>query len=124
MQDVNILQEKFPFLTIFNYAGEEKIGIIQNQSKTVVSAYVLNDMKDVKLVKKFIDLGDIWWNESNRKVPINLFLKDDFTMFNKYLKNYIAKEFKIVAGPTVSLSNLATKRVKRKKIELIRSDEF
>ena len=123
MSDLKILQERFPFLTVFTYAGDEYVGIVQNQTKTVVSAYVYNDIVDKEVKKEFIELGDIWWNESNRKIPINLFLKQDFEQFEPYLKNFVGKEFKIQQGPTVSLQNLSKRRVKRKRIELIREDK-
>lgn len=123
MSDIKILQERFPFLTIFRYADEEFLGIIQTQSKTVVSAYIFNDIINKEEQKEFIELGDVWWSESNRKVPINLFLKQDFEKFERYLKHFTGKEFKIVIGPTVSLQNLSKRRVKRKRIELIREDK-
>ena len=122
MTDLSLLQERFPFLTVFTYSGEEFVGIIQNQSKNVVSVYVLNHLKDQRLRKKFLEYGDVWWNESNRKVPINLFLKEDFSIFNDCLKNFITKEFKIIHGPSISLQSLSQKRVKRKRIQLIRDD--
>lgn len=118
-REKNILQEKFPFLSLITYGSEEMLVIIQNVSKNIVSAYVLNKILNPEHKKRFIELGDIWWTESNRKIPINLFCKQEFDMFEPYLMNFIAKEVVIENGPVVSLHSLNQKRVKRKRIELV-----
>lgn len=117
--DSKILQEKFPFLTLFTYADQELLGIIQNSGKNVVSVYVYNNIPTLELKKKFIELGNIWWNESNRRIPINMFFKQDFDVFQRYAVNFVAKEFKITCGHTVSLQNLGSKRIKRRRVEVV-----
>ena len=69
---------------------------------------------------KFLKCGETWWHESNRKLPINIFLKGDFRYFRSTLVSLNSKDIKIVAGPTVRLSEIANKRVKRKTIQLVR----
>jgi hypothetical protein len=118
-KDLQILQEKFPFLTLFEYSGQEFVGIIQNHGKNVVSAYVYNNIKDPEQKRRFIELALVWWEESNRKIPINLFFKSDFDEFIPFVTNYVAKEFKIISGHSVSLQGLNQKRVKRRRVELI-----
>lgn len=118
-KDLQLLQEKLPFLTLYEYAGEEGIGIIQNYGKTCVSVYVLSDLMPKVLKEHFIKLADEWWWGSNRKIPINLFFKQDFDVFKPYVTNFVAKEFKIIAGHSVSLQNMNSKRVKRRRIELV-----
>jgi len=117
-KDSNV-KERFPFLTIFQYGGEEYIGIVQNVSKTLASVYVFNYLHTNEMKRRFLELGDVWWSESNRKIPINLFIKQDFNQFECILKHYITKEFKIIKGPAVNLQSLNSKRVKRKRIELV-----
>ena len=112
---------KYPFLTVGMYAGTEYIGIVQNSSKSIVSMYCLNNLTDDKLRALFLVLGDEYWWGSNRTVSINLFLKPDFDIFNPYLKHFNAKEFVVLHGPVVSMSNLVKKRIKKKRIELVKN---
>lgn len=119
-KDIKILQETFPFLTLFRYSNEEYVGIIQNQGKSVVSVYVYNNIHELAQKKRFLELAEVWWWESNRKIPINLFLKSEFSEFKAFLKNFNPKEFEIVQGHTVSLQKLNDKRLKRRRVELVK----
>ena len=118
-KELQLLQEKFPFLTLFQYAGEEYLGIVQNHGKNVVSVYVYNNIKDQQLKKHFLELAQVWWNESNRRIPINLFFKQDFDIFESCVTNFVTKEFNIITGHAVSLQGLNQKRVKRRRVELV-----
>jgi hypothetical protein len=69
----------------------------------------------------FLGLGDSWWWESNRKIPINIFLKSDMVLYKQYIKTFSSKDVEVVFGPTVSLSDIAEKRIKRKSIQLVRN---
>ena len=69
---------------------------------------------------KFLKCGEIWWYESNRKLPINIFLKGDFKYFRSTLVSLNSKDVTIVEGPTVRLADISKKRVKRKTIQLVR----
>lgn len=114
------INQKYPFLTIGTYSEQEYLGVIQNSSKSLVSMYVLNFIKDDKLREAFLALADEWWWTSNRTVSINIFLKPDFDAFKPYLKHFAAKEFIVVHGPVISMANLVRKRIKRRSIELVR----
>jgi hypothetical protein len=118
-KELKILQEHFPFLTLFEYSGEEYLGIIQNSGKNVISAYICSNIKDKELKKLFLEMGQIWWGESNRRIPINLFFKQDFDIFQPFVMNFVTKEFNIINGHSVSLQELNQKRVKRRRIELV-----
>ncbi len=122
MSDLKLLQERFPFLSLFKYAGAEHIGLIQNKGKTIVSVYVYDDIVEHAKKVKFLELAEIWWWESNRKIPINLFLKQDFDEFKFCLKNFNVKEFDLIQGHIVSLKDLNDRRIKRRRIELVRTD--
>jgi hypothetical protein len=115
------LNQKYPFLTIGTYSGEEYIGIVQNSSKSLISMYCLNSMKDDKLRELFLILGEEWWWTSNRTVSINIFLKPDFDPFKPFLKHFVAKEFTVLHGPVISMENLVRKRMKKRKIELVKN---
>jgi len=70
--------------------------------------------------KKFLDLGETWWWESNRKLPISIFLKKEMQEFKYAIKTFNSKDIEIVFGPSVNLSEIAEKRIKRKSIQLVR----
>lgn len=120
MNDFKELIEKFPFITIAKVTDNEYIGIVQNRDNHVTSFYDFNLIKSIEMKKKFLELGDIWWWESNRQIPINIFLKQDFAIFKVILKTFISKEFSIVSGPCVSLTELNNKRSKRRSIQLVK----
>lgn len=118
--DFNLLTERYPFLSIGRYAKNEYVGIIQNSSKTIVSMYDFNAIKDENLKKLFLELGDAYWWGSNRQIPVDIFLRGEFDVFRPYLVSFNAKEFELVHGPMISLGTMAKKRIKRKQINLIR----
>lgn len=116
-----ILQEKFPFLTIISYLGKEYIGIIQNSDNHFVSMYVLEQNFTTEMKLNFLKCGEIWWWESNRSIPINLFLREEFKPFKNYLKTFAKKETIIVEGPTVNMMDLINKKLKRRTIQLVKT---
>ena len=68
----------------------------------------------------FLEKANIWWWESNRSIPINIFLREDWAMFKPYLQTFINKDLHILYGPCTSLSDLTRKRTKKKSITLVR----
>jgi hypothetical protein len=113
--------EKFPFLTFGVMHDEEYLGIIQNADNQFVSMYILDLIPTEDLRKLFLDFGDHWWWESNRKVPINVFVKDSrFKAFRGCLRMFSAKDFEIVAGPTVSLAESINRRIRKRQVVLVR----
>jgi hypothetical protein len=69
----------------------------------------------------FLEMGEVWWWESNRKIPINIFLKKEMQVFRPFIKTFNAKDAELMFGPLVNLSEIAEKRIKRKSIQLVRS---
>ena len=114
------LRDKFPFLSLIRKGELEYVGIVQNQDNNVISFYDYGRLMMPADKMKFLKCGEIWWYESNRKLPINIFLKGDFRYFRSTLVSLNSKDVKIVEGPTVRLSEIANKRVKRKTIQLVR----
>jgi hypothetical protein len=114
------LKEKYPFISFCTYGGEEYVGIIQHQDNTITAFYDYGGIADLQLKKRFIELGTEWWEESNRQIPINIFLKTDWDIFKPYLKTFINRDLVIIHGPCTSLHNLSSKRVKRRSITLVR----
>lgn len=114
------IQENFPFISIVSYGGNEYVGIIINQDQVVTSMYVFTHLKTAHEKKEFIELGEIWWWESNRSIPINIFLRKEMEPFRYSIITMNSKDVRVATGPCVNLNNIAIKRVKRKSIQLVR----
>ena len=112
--------EKYPFLSLVTYGGNEYIGIIQNQDDAVLSIYDFSRIKNDDDKNLFLELGEQWWWESNRMIPINLFLKKEWDSFSNILLTLNVKDCVVVYGGSVSISDLAKKRSKRRNIQLVR----
>jgi hypothetical protein len=116
----NKLTEKYPFITLCVYASIEYIGIIQNQDEIITTIYDFGSIQSLEKKQKFLELANIWWWESNRTVPINIFLKSQWDPFKEYLLTFINKDLEILHGPVCSLSEMARSKSKRKSITLVR----
>jgi hypothetical protein len=114
------LLEKFPFLTVISYCGNEYVGIVQNTDATTITFYDFQIIPTDDLKVYFLKLGEQWWWESNRMLPINIFIKGEMTHYQIYLKTFSLKETQIMAGPVVSLNDFFKKRIKRRNIQLVR----
>lgn len=114
-------QQNFPFITCIRCVDEEYVGIVINYDLQVTSIYDFGILHSGEDKQRFLELGEIWWWESNRKIPINIFLKQDMTPFRPIIKTFNSKDVTIVFGPTVNLSDIAEKRVKRKSIQLVKN---
>jgi hypothetical protein len=115
----NLLDE-FPFLTLVSYGGAEYVGIVQNIDNNLASMYNFDSIKTVKDKRTFLELGEEWWWGTNRMIPINIILKNQFEPFRPCLITFSLKDFEVLHGPTISLSNIVQKRVKRRNIQLVR----
>ena len=114
------LRDKFPFLSLIKKGDMEFVGIVQNQDNNVISFYDYGRLMQPQDKMRYLKCGEIWWYESNRKLPINIFLKGDFKYFRSTLVTLNSKDVEIVEGPTVRLSDISNKRVKRRTIQLVR----
>jgi hypothetical protein len=114
------LAEKYPFITLCIYATTEYVGIIQNQDDAITTIYDFGAIQDLEIKRQFLELANIWWWESNRSVPINIFLKNDWDPFKPYLRTFINKDLEVLHGPVCSLSDMGRKKSKRKSITLVR----
>jgi hypothetical protein len=115
------IQLNFPFLTCVRCNEIEVVGIVLNHNDSVISIYDLSLIKDDSVKTHFLEMGDTWWWESNRKIPINIFLKTEMTNYRNIIKTFNSKDIEILFGPVVKLNDIAEKRVKRKSIQLVRS---
>jgi hypothetical protein len=114
------LQENFPFISVITYVDKEYVGIIINQDAAITSIYDYSSLRTEAEKTKFLELGEIWWWESNRQIPISIFLAKEMLVFRYIIRNFSTKDVKVMFGPVTSLNDIMTKRVKRKSITLIR----
>jgi len=114
------LQENFPFISVINHVDKEYVGIIINQDAMITSIYVYTAIKTEKEKTRFLELGDAWWWESNRQIPINIFLAKEIQEFRYIIRNFSTKDVKVLFGPVTSLNDIIVKRIKRRSITLVR----
>jgi hypothetical protein len=117
------LLDDFPFLTLVAYGGNEYVGIIQNIDNNLASMYNYENIKTIEEKQLFLKLGEEWWWGTNRTIPINIIFRSQFQVFRPILVTFTLKDFEIIHGPSLSLSDIVQKRVKRKNIQLIRKTQ-
>ena len=114
------LSEKYPFMTLCVYSGVEYVGVVQNCDDTVTTIYDFGNITDPPLKHLFLELANIWWWESNRSIPINIFLRQEWETFKPYCRTFVNKDLEIICGPVCSLTDLSRKKNKKKSITLVR----
>jgi len=114
------IEENFPFISVVHYCGNEYVGIIINQDQYVTSMYVYTALRTDEEKEKLIELAEVWWWESNRLIPISIFLRREMELFRYSIMTMNSKDVKVTIGPCVNLNNLALKRIKRKSVQLVK----
>ena len=114
------LTEKYPFVTLCVYANIEYVGVVQNRDDAVTTIYDFGSVLAQEDKLQFLELATTWWWESNRSVPINIFLRGDWDKFRYTLRTFVNKDLEIIHGPACSLLDIARKKTKRKSITLVR----
>src|SRR3954464_5638771 len=115
-QEMKSVMEKFPFLSYGTMNDNTYLGVIQNCDAQLISIYDINAIPSKELREDFVKCCLDWWWESNRQIPINIFLKERFRPFRPYLKHFSRKDFTLVAGPVVSLQDTISRRVRKRQI--------
>jgi hypothetical protein len=114
------LTEKYPFITLCVYANTEYVGVVQNRDDVVTTIYDFGAVIAQEDKLEFLELASSWWWESNRSIPINIFLRKDWDKFRPTLRTFVNKDLEILHGPACSLLDIARKKSKRKSITLVR----
>jgi hypothetical protein len=114
------LLDQYPFLTYLTYGKTEYIGIIQNVDDVVTTIYDYGSLRTNEQKQNFIRLGEEWWWESSRQIPINLFIKQDWVPFRECLRTLNSRDVVIHHGPYVSLREMSAKKSKRRSITLVK----
>ncbi len=123
MQDQKEIEEKFPFFTMLTSGGKEYFGIVQNQDNTVTSFYDYDKLGTDEEKKEFVSLAETWWWESNRQIPIDIFLFREMRDFRKCLTTFNNKDVEVLFGPVTSIQKIVKKRIKRRTIQLVKRDQ-
>jgi len=118
--DYEKLLTEYPFLTYLIYGGNEYIGVIQNVDDVLTTMYDYGALNNLEEKQHFLALADTWWWESNRLIPLNVFLKTEWAPFKMIVKTMNSKDVDIKFGPHISLKSIASKRTKRRSITLVR----
>ena len=114
------LTEKYPFITLCVYANVEYVGVVQNRDDAVTTIYDFGVILSQEDKMRYLDLATTWWWESNRSVPINIFLRGEWDPFRYTLRTFVNKDLEILLGPACSLLDISRKKAKRKSITLVR----
>lgn len=117
---ISSFQINYPFISCIKSSNVEYVGIIINFDNFVASIYDISAIKIDSEKLSFLEMGETWWWESNRKIPINIFLKKEMQSFKYSIKTFNSKDVELVFGPVVNLSEIAEKRAKRRSIQLVR----
>ena len=120
MINLEEIREKFPFLTGLKCQHHEFIGIIQNSDEKIISFYDYESIRSAEEKVLFLQFGEIWWWESNRLLPINIFLQGQMIPFRYCMRTIVNKDVEIMFGSMTSLNNIMKKRIKKRQIQLIR----
>lgn len=120
MINLDDIKEKFPFLTGMRAQNHEFVGIIQNSDDKIISFYDYESIRTPEEKILFLENGETWWWESNRILPINIFLQGQMQQFRYCMQTVVNKDVEILFGPITSLNNIMRKRIKKRQIQLIR----
>lgn len=112
-----IEHKTYPFITVIEHNERIYYGIIKIKSKQYISLYCFQEMSAVDQEALF-GLGKQWWWQSNRMIPISLYMQGEMDKYEKYVKRFNTDSVKLITGPLISLSDLPTKRVKRRNLAL------
>jgi hypothetical protein len=115
------IQEQLPFISVLHYGEDEYVGIIINQDQFVTSFYDLELIKTPEEKSVLLEIGEVWWWESNRQIPISIFCRREIEHYRYAIKTFNSKDVRIILGPVVNLMNMTLKRVKRKSVQLVKT---
>ncbi len=107
----------YPFVTVIEHDAVIFYGIIKIKSKQYTTLYCFQEM-DESHQEDLLLLANDWWWQSNRTIPICLFMQEQIEKYEKYTKRFNTDQIIVHSGPVISLSDLRTKRIKRRNIVL------
>lgn len=117
---INTSMNNLPFLTHVQHKEHDFLCLILNSDDKILTFYDLSKIESEDITECLMELGEVWWSESNRLLPINIFMRENMKPFRKYLRTVNRKDITIIDGPCTSLNNLIRKRVKKRQITLVK----
>lgn len=112
------IRDRLPFISIVRYGETEYVGIISNQDQNVTIMYVYTYMETSELKQRFLEFGRIWWDESNRMIPIDIFLRGEMEQFSRFMITMHTKDVIVVDGPCMNLDILSARKGKKRTIRV------
>ena len=112
--------DKYPFINVIQHLNNEYVGIIVNQDQYITTFLDFNELRTPQEKQLFLEFGECWWWESNRLIPITIFLRKEMDMFYYISKSFNTKDVTVLIGPIVNMHNIAIKRVKRRTVQLLK----
>lgn len=111
------MNNQLPYITIIEHNGNIYYGIIKIKSKQYITLYCLNDMSN-EVISTILEHAKQWWWQSNRSIPISLFMREEMEDFEEFTRRWNTDSVKHISGPMISLSDLPIKRIKRRNVTL------
>lgn len=106
-----------PYVTVLEHNGEKYYGIIKIKSKQYSTLYCFHLMDEGQL-EELLELAYVWWHQSNRTIPMCIYMQEEMEKYEDYTKRFNTESVTFVSGPVISLSDLPTKRIKRRNVAL------
>ena len=94
------IEKNFPFISVVEYGGQEYVGVINNQDNAITSMFIFTDIRSAENKEKFIELCKTWWFESNRMIPIGIFLRQEMAQF-KPIMMMMNNQSSIISQPSI-----------------------
>ena len=88
-----------------------------NQTLKITGIYDFSKMSEEEK-ESLIKLGKYWWSESNRQIPINVFLFNDLLPFEKYMVNFKNQYIEEIKGHVVQLYKIIPTKIELKNKKL------
>lgn len=111
---------KYGFLTVLELVdGEMKWGIVQDETPKMIMFFDMTRLREESHRRAFLQYGDEWWWGRNQSIPVDRFIGPRFDQFQSILVGYPKKAIKSTIGPTISITNLYLKRIKKKRIDIV-----
>lgn len=96
----------------------EIVGIVKIKTKQFITFYDFSKIKNQSDKKELLSFAALWWSQSNRTIPISIFIKNDIEKFEAFTTRIDADSFELIHGPLVSISDIPRKRIKRRNVAL------
>ena len=113
-----IIIQQYPFLSIIRRPEGIMVGVIQKITSTHLWMYDYSMIMEDRRKKRFLELVEKWYYQSDLKTPIDIFCGLDFSCFQAQLRGFSLKEVEDIIGPQINLNEQFRKRIKRKNLSL------